>query len=879
MFKLHDRVKETSYTQGTGNLTLRGAVSGFRAFSSVYADQDTFFYCITNNSNYEIGLGRYISGTDAIERVELFDSTTGSAINWGQGLKEIYVTYTASRSVYSDGNLSGNLVPFMQDEHLLTVDQNFNYQSGVLSVDSIFAASDIESPSLSTSSLDFGATEQTEPFLKNELLTYTSIEDVLFNSGEVNESLGLNKQTAGTFFAGPLDNCGVDPCEDDYPSFRPITSDDLPVISANKISYSPTNSGDWSTIPTNTKQALDYLAAEENLYLAKSNDLSDIQNAALGRYNLGVDASGTDNSTPVTISGAYDYITLSGQQLEIKQIDLDTDIFNSNTAFNKDFGSSGDQVASGNHLHDNRYYTEGEVDDLIALASGGSVDWGDISGTLSGQADLQSSLDGKEDTFSKNTGFNKDFGTTAGTVVEGNDARLSDARTPTTHNHDDRYYTETEVDILIASSSGTPVSGVNVNELSDIEVGSGNSAPGFLSSAFGYQSLASGEHSSVFGHKNTVASVATSGSSAVGYKNSVGQDSASSSAFGNKNLTTSFQSSAFGYNNRSAAEASAVGANNTANGSRGSAFGYNNTASSFDASAIGHSNVASDLYACAFGYDNNSNNDECSSFGIKNISNGNRASCFGYQNYATGIHASAFGYENSADGTDTSAFGYGNNSIGPYCSTFGYANDAEGSYSSAIGRTNYADNASSAVGYINKSYSNQSSAFGSNNIASGLYSSSHGYNNITFDNYSAAFGAVNIADGTQASAFGSNNVVSGVRSCGFGNDVRIGDQYCQGFGSNLNIENTNSTAYYPITELGANSFDGVRSAIRLSDGKASVPLKNDSTAPTDGGADPGEEDYETIPREMYSIRRNGDIIFIDVNIGGIVKTLQLGTVT
>lgn len=35
-----------------------------------------------------------------------------------------------------------------------------------------------------------------------------------------------------------------------------------------------------------------------------------------------------------------------------------------------------------------------------------------------------------EPKFEKNTAFNKDFGTTAGTVVEGNDARLSDARTP-----------------------------------------------------------------------------------------------------------------------------------------------------------------------------------------------------------------------------------------------------------------------------------------------------------------------------------------------------------------------------------------------------------------------------------------------------------------
>lgn len=42
---------------------------------------------------------------------------------------------------------------------------------------------------------------------------------------------------------------------------------------------------------------------------------------------------------------------------------------------------------------------------------------------------------GKEPAFSKNTAFNKNFGSSAGTVCQGNDPRLSDARTPTEHTH------------------------------------------------------------------------------------------------------------------------------------------------------------------------------------------------------------------------------------------------------------------------------------------------------------------------------------------------------------------------------------------------------------------------------------------------------------
>ena len=54
---------------------------------------------------------------------------------------------------------------------------------------------------------------------------------------------------------------------------------------------------------------------------------------------------------------------------------------------------------------------------------------------ISSIAGLQAGLNSKEPVFSKNTGFNKNFGSTTGTVCEGNDSRLSDARTPVTHNH------------------------------------------------------------------------------------------------------------------------------------------------------------------------------------------------------------------------------------------------------------------------------------------------------------------------------------------------------------------------------------------------------------------------------------------------------------
>jgi len=51
-----------------------------------------------------------------------------------------------------------------------------------------------------------------------------------------------------------------------------------------------------------------------------------------------------------------------------------------------------------------------------------AVNWGQLSGTLSDQTDLLSALNAKKNDFSENTAFNKNFGTSAGTVLEGNTA-------------------------------------------------------------------------------------------------------------------------------------------------------------------------------------------------------------------------------------------------------------------------------------------------------------------------------------------------------------------------------------------------------------------------------------------------------------------------
>lgn len=57
-------------------------------------------------------------------------------------------------------------------------------------------------------------------------------------------------------------------------------------------------------------------------------------------------------------------------------------------------GDPTDNAAFVAHTHDDRYYTQAEVDSLF---SGGGATWGAITGTLSAQTDLQTALDAKAD--------------------------------------------------------------------------------------------------------------------------------------------------------------------------------------------------------------------------------------------------------------------------------------------------------------------------------------------------------------------------------------------------------------------------------------------------------------------------------------------------
>ena len=97
-----DRVKVTSTTTGTGTLTLGSALTGFQSFS-VIGDGNTTYYTIvdTSNGDWEVGIGTYTSSGTTLSRDTILESSnSGSAVDFGAGSKEVFVTYPAERSVY-----------------------------------------------------------------------------------------------------------------------------------------------------------------------------------------------------------------------------------------------------------------------------------------------------------------------------------------------------------------------------------------------------------------------------------------------------------------------------------------------------------------------------------------------------------------------------------------------------------------------------------------------------------------------------------------------------------------------------------------------------------------------------------------------------------
>jgi hypothetical protein len=108
---LKDRISETTTTTGTGAIALAGATSGFQAFS-VIGNGNTTYYCITDGSAWEVGLGTYTSSGNTLARTTVYSNSNGNTtpITLSGGIKNVFGVLAADGIVTSAGISTGKSI-------------------------------------------------------------------------------------------------------------------------------------------------------------------------------------------------------------------------------------------------------------------------------------------------------------------------------------------------------------------------------------------------------------------------------------------------------------------------------------------------------------------------------------------------------------------------------------------------------------------------------------------------------------------------------------------------------------------------------------------------------------------------------------------------
>ena len=130
---LKDRVREQSTTTGTGSFTLTGAVTGFQSFSSAIGNTNTTYYTISDNTNWESGIGTVSAGALSRDTV-LSSSNSGSLVNFPSGTKDVWCDYPATKAVIQDSTGTAYAPQFAASNgfntYNSTIASDFTFPSG-----------------------------------------------------------------------------------------------------------------------------------------------------------------------------------------------------------------------------------------------------------------------------------------------------------------------------------------------------------------------------------------------------------------------------------------------------------------------------------------------------------------------------------------------------------------------------------------------------------------------------------------------------------------------------------------------------------------------------------------------------------------------------
>jgi len=133
---LADRVQETTTTSGTGTLTLAGASTGYKTFSSAIGNGNTTYYVIFDQtaSAWEVGLGTVGAGTLSRDTVLSNSLGTTTQITLAGNSSNVWCDYPASEAVYQDSLNNATAPQMVASNGLLvnsqTVSASYTIASG-----------------------------------------------------------------------------------------------------------------------------------------------------------------------------------------------------------------------------------------------------------------------------------------------------------------------------------------------------------------------------------------------------------------------------------------------------------------------------------------------------------------------------------------------------------------------------------------------------------------------------------------------------------------------------------------------------------------------------------------------------------------------------
>lgn len=99
-FKLADRVKQLTFSSGTGGISFVGSFPGYQTFDQVLTSGDTTFYVIEENDKFEVGVGTYAS--NSLDRNFVLSSSNNNEKVEFQGSGVVSITFPADRAVYKN---------------------------------------------------------------------------------------------------------------------------------------------------------------------------------------------------------------------------------------------------------------------------------------------------------------------------------------------------------------------------------------------------------------------------------------------------------------------------------------------------------------------------------------------------------------------------------------------------------------------------------------------------------------------------------------------------------------------------------------------------------------------------------------------------------